>query len=102
MSLDSNSNNQDMKNIFNSINAYIQYIIATGRMNIELADTIHSHISQARTPDDSDEASDIVKFYKKKTGVFTKIISKVFDKICLGEIGFSIGDGNRPVVNHYI
>ena len=98
MSLDSNSNNQDMKNIFNSINAYIQYIIATGRMNIELADNIHSHISQARTPD---EASDIVKFFKI-AGVFTKEISKVFDRICLGKIDFSIGDDNRPVVNHYI
>ena len=98
MSLDSNSNNQDMKNIFNRINAYIQYIVATGRMNIELADNIHSHISQARTPD---EASNIVKCYKR-TGVFTKEISKVFDRICFGEINFSIGDGNRPAVNHYI
>ena len=67
-------------------------------MNVELADIIRNHISQARTPD---EASDIVMFYKI-AGVFTIEINRVFKGICLEEIDFSIGDDNRPVVNHNI
>ena len=51
----------NMESIINSVNNFIRYIVATDRMNAEIANFVSSDISQAQTPD---ETLDIALFYK--------------------------------------